>query len=72
MRAMTRQIPRLPRASGALSLVFLMLVTSDGWAHGARCKRLENAMGIQALYDNGNPIAEAKVSVYQPSNVLTD
>jgi nickel transport protein len=65
---MTRQIPRLPFASRALSLVILMLVTSHGWAHGARCKRIDNAMGIQAVYDNGNPIAEAKVSVYRPGN----
>jgi nickel transport protein len=65
---MNTHFARPPLASGAFSLIVLMSVTSLGWAHGARCKRIDNAMGVQALYDNGNPIAEAQVSVYEPGN----
>ncbi len=62
------QMTRFPPVA-ALPLAGLMiLITSACSAHGVRCVRLEGAIGIRAEYDNGEPIASAAVTVYEPGN----
>jgi nickel transport protein len=61
---------RIPSIAAATA-VLLTCIASDAWAHGARCRRIDNALGIQAEYDNGNPMADAKVSLFHPDSDQT-
>lgn len=58
---------RFPAVAFPLALL-MTLITSTCWAHGTRCVRLDGALGVQAEYDNGEPIANADVSVFKPGN----
>ncbi len=40
-----------------------------GWTHGARIDyRTQEAIEIQALYDTGEPLADAQVTIYAPED----
>ena len=42
---------------------------SAGWTHGARIDyRTQEAIEIQALYDTGEPLAAAQVTIYAPED----
>jgi nickel transport protein len=46
-----------------------MLMASAAWAHGAHIEyEITQAIQLTARYDNGDPMAEAQVTVYSPSD----
>ena len=57
-----------------LSLLVFSLLTSSmrAFAHGTKINyRKTETLEIQAVYDNGQPIAKAQVAVYAPDNSTT-
>lgn len=55
-----------------LSCIALLLITSTALAHGTKIGLNEvEAVEIEARFDNGDPMAEAQVAVYAPTDRAT-
>lgn len=55
----------------SLTLVYLGAINKT-WAHGVRLQyKLQQAIQIHAIYDDGQPMQEAQVIVYAPNDPTT-